>query len=122
MRKLLFALIILMSASSISFAQTPAAPAAPTVIPAAAETKGLVFTGKVDAVILADAAKGVKPGIVLVDEKGVKTPFLVGPETTLVDAAGKAIILEQIAKDQMVMVSYGIKDGVNGAVSVTEMK
>jgi hypothetical protein len=132
MRKLLFVLVILMSASAISFAQQPAAPAAPAekpavqavppAMPAAAEVKDMALTGKVDSVILADAAKGIRPGIVVVDEKGVKVSFRVGSKTTLFDVTGKAVLLEQITKDQMVMVSYKVKDGVNRAVSITEMK
>lgn len=120
MRNILLALIMLTVVSSLCFAQQPVSPITKTN-PATVETKTL--TGKVESVSLADPVKGTKSEIVVVDEKGQKTTFLVKTTTTLYDADYKTTALDKITKDQTVKVKYTTtKDGVDEASSIRAVK
>lgn len=120
MKNIFLALLILTFASSLCFAQQPVSPIAKDN-PIKIETKTL--TGKVESVSLADPVKGTKSEIVVVDENGQKTTFLVKTTTTLYDAEYKTIALDKITKDETVKVKYTTtKDGVNEAMSVREIK
>lgn len=120
MKKILLALLMLTFISSFCFAQQPVSPITKTN-PVTVETKTL--TGKVELVSLVDPVKGTKSEIVVVDEKGQKTTFLVKTTTTLYDADYKTTTLDKITKDQTVKVKYTTtKDGVNEAISIRVIK
>jgi len=79
--------------------------------------------GRVDSVMAADATKGTKATITVVDEKGVKTVFEITPTTTLYGTDMKTIALSAIRKDSIVKVkSDAIKDGAGIAVSIRLVK
>lgn len=120
MRSIFLTLVIFIFAASFSFAQQPASPIT-KISPVTVETKTL--TEKVESVSLADPAKGTKSELVVVDEKGQKTTFLVKTTTTLYDADYKTITLDKITKDQAVKVKYTTtKEGVDEANSIRVIK
>lgn len=113
--------VIILLASSACFAQQPPSATLQTNPKVAVETKTL--TGKVESVTLADAIKGIKPEIVVVDDSGNKTTFLVKTTTSISDAEWKTISLDGIKKDDLVKVKYvTTKQGVNEATSITLRK
>lgn len=119
MKKLIFLGAIISLVSSVCFAQQHATPiqTAPKVT---IEAKTL--TGKVESVTLADPAKGTNSEIVVVDDNGHKSTFLVKSTTTINDTDWKAITLDKIKKDDLIRVKYTTKEGVNEAVSINLKK
>jgi hypothetical protein len=79
-------------------------------------------SGNVKSVTLADAAKGTKAGISVADEKGQVVAFTVKPTTTIYGTDFKAIGLDKIKAEAAIKVKYVTKDGVNEAISLTELK
>ncbi|MCX5656641.1 MAG: hypothetical protein NTZ48_00160, partial [Candidatus Omnitrophica bacterium] len=69
MRKILIALVILVSTASWCFAQNPVMPAKATPATPKVMIEAKTLTGKVDSIALADPVKGTKSAIVVVDEK-----------------------------------------------------
>jgi len=124
MKKTLLTLLILTFAASLCFAQQPMKPAAPVAAaPAATPPASMkAFVGKVESISLADAAKGTKSEIVVVNEAGKKLTFLVKSTATIYDAASKTITLDKIKKDDKVRVKYMTsKEGVEEATSLRIM-
>ncbi len=81
------------------------------------------FQGKVESMSLADAAKGTKSEIVVVDDMGKKMNFIVMSTTTIYDANVQPITLDKIKVDDKAMVKYAVnKEGLNEAQSITLMK
>ena len=120
MKKTGLAIIVLLLCASASFAQ--AAPAVKaTVKPAPVALK--MVSGKVDAVVAADATKGTQASLSLVDEKGQKIVLSVNAKTTIKDAAHKAIALGALTNGQAVKVSFRVaKDGTNEAAAIKVSK
>ena len=131
MRKVLS--VLAMSIFSVSMALAADQPAAPVTatatvtapvavapaVPAAMETQ----TGIVKSISMANAAKGTKSEIVIVDAAGKETSTLIKSTTTLYDADAKAITLDKIAADSKVAVVYIVSpEGVNEASSVKLVK
>jgi hypothetical protein len=82
-----------------------------------------VIRGKIKTVTLADAVKGTKSGITVIDEKGQVFELLVKSTTTIYDPEFKAAGLAGLAADMNVKVKYiTTKEGVLEAVSVSEIK
>jgi hypothetical protein len=80
---------------------------------------GKVFKGTVDAVTLADPAKGTKSEITVVDAQKKSLVFLVKSTTTLYDVSGTAITLDKIIKGNKVRVRYQTTaEGLHEAASV----
>ena len=76
-------------------------------------------SGKVDSVMAADPATGMKAMVTVVDSKGEKTVFEVTPTTTLYGADMKPITLDAIKKDALVKVKgTSIKEGTGVATSI----
>lgn len=120
MKKIFITLSILIFMGSWCFAQQPITPTkvTPKVV---VETKTL--TGKVESVTLADAVKGTKSEIVVVDDKGNKSTFLVQSTTTIYDTDWKTTTLDKISKDERVRVRYlTTKEGVNETTSIRLVK
>lgn len=64
------------------------------------------FTGKIDSVVMADAAKGSKPEVSVVGENGSKVVFLISGSTVLSDAEMKGTTLDKLNKGDKVQVVY----------------
>ena len=108
MKKLLMALVILGLATPLVHAQQAAA----------TDVKG-----KVEAVSVADAAKGTKAEIVVADEAGKKMNIAVTATTTIYDSEAKAITLDKLAKDAKVSVKCKANaDGGQEALSINVAK
>ena len=121
MKKIFSLAAIILLASSVCFAQPPPYTPIQTNPKVTIETKTL--TGKVESVTLADPAKNIKSEIVVVDDNGNKSIFLVKTTTTISDAEWKTISLDNIKKDDLVRVRYvATKEGINEAISITLRK
>jgi len=66
----------------------------------------LEVLGKVDAITLADPAKGIRSQITVIDEGGNSFTLLVKPTTTIYGPDWKAVTLDKLSRDQMVRVQY----------------
>ena len=118
MKRLVLAFVILLSLVSISLAQPlPTAPA--EVKPAPVAVKA--FMGKVDMVTAADAVKGTKASIAVIDEKAQKVSFDVTAATIITDAENKPVALGVLAKDEMIHVAFISKDTGYEAVAIKTM-
>ena len=80
--------------------------------------KILMFHGKIEAMVMADAAKGTKTEITVVDKEAKKMTFVVTPETKFQNAEGKEAKIEDLKKDEMVKITYMTKDNVHTAHQV----
>ena len=116
MKKLTFLLLVLLSVSSLCFAQQAPVPASQaTQAPAVIKT----LTGKVDSITIGDAAKGIKSELVVMAEAGQKLDFVVKSGTPITDKDAKMIALSDIKKDNKVVVEYTTKaSGTNKAQSI----
>ncbi len=151
MKKMLLFLILCATAASLALAQAPAGapakqeaakpeaaksaavvtapaaaapaavqPAAPAVV---AVDKTMTAAGKVKSVSVADAVKGTKSEIVVVNDLGQAANFLVKATTTLYDTDAKPVTLDKIMADNKVEISYAVTtEGVNEAKSVKIVK
>ncbi len=122
MRKVFYVLSVFACVSSLAFADQAVAPAAKAPAAAAhvmASMPEKIETGKVQSVSVADAAKGVKSEIVLVDANGKTDTILIKGNTTLYGADAKAVMLEKITAGSMVSVMYKVSpEGVKEAKSI----
>ncbi len=85
----------------------------------AKKAEARTFTGRVDAVSLADPAKGTKSEVVLIDTNKKKLSFLITSITTMYGVKSVPITLDKIKKGDKVKVKYTTtKEGVNEAISV----
>lgn len=103
MKKILFTLVAVTFIGSLCFAQQASIPA-PQAAPKPVETK--TFVGKVNSVSIGEAAKGIRPEIVVVDEKGLELSFIVISGTPITAKDGKTIALNEIKKGDKVSVEY----------------
>jgi outer membrane lipoprotein-sorting protein len=116
MKKIIFALLAVAFVSSLCFAQQPTAPVSQAA-PKQFEIK--TFTGKVDSVLISDPTKGIPSQIVVVDNKGQELTFTVRITTTITDKDGAATTLDNIEKDNKVVIEYTTNQtGINRAKSV----
>ncbi len=125
MKKILLTLAVLAAGSTVCFAQGPSASAAAATpaAPAAKMAHMKVFIGKVESVSVANATAGTKSELVVADEAGAKTTFLVKATTTIYDAASGATTLDKIAAGEKVKVKYEVtKEGVDEAMSIHVVK
>ena len=127
MKRIFITIFALTVANGLCFAAdmetaAPKAPAMNEMKPAAMESLK-VAQGKVESVSMADAMKGTKSEIVLVDDMGKKWTFGVQSTTTIWDANVQPITLDKIKVDDKVMVKYSVnKEGMNEAQSISLMK
>jgi hypothetical protein len=120
MKRFLVIAMLVMFVSGVCYAAENPLKGAVKVVEKAVASK---VTGKVEAVSLADAAKGTKSEIVVVEKDGKKLTILVMETTPILDAAGKAITLDKIQKDEEVTVKYMCtKEGVNEAEAIHVVK
>ena len=128
MRRIISALALFVLAAAPAFAQAPAVTEnKPAPVPAAASAVKAVESkavkGKVESVSVADPQKGTKSEVVVSDENGQKSTFLVKSTTTIYDADWKATTLDKITKDAKIKVKYSVtKEGVNEALSLNVLK
>ena len=77
------------------------------------------LNGKVDSVVIADAAKNIKAQLVIVTEKGAKVTFIVSSKAMIM-SAGQMVTLDKIAKNSAVAVKYHVAhSGANEATDIT---
>lgn len=118
----IFAFVVLASCyAATCFAQAPAA--TPKPMTSATLPSGSMMKGKVKSVSFADAVKGTKSEIAVIDDKGQVSSFLVKGTTTIYDPEFKAISLDKLKVDAGVKVKFvTTKEGVREASSVSEIK
>ena len=127
MKKIFITIFALTVANGLCFAADmgTAAPKAPAMneMKSAAMESLKMAQGKVESVSMADAMKGTKSEIVLVDDMGKKWTFGVQSTTTIWDANVQPITLEKIKAEDKIMVKYSVdKEGMNEAKSISLMK
>ena len=130
MKKILITIFVLTVANGLCFAADmgTAAPKPPAMnamneIKSAAMESLKMAQGKVESVSMADATKGTKSEVILVDDMGKKWTFGVQSTTTIWDADVQPITLDKIKADDKVMVKYSVnKEGMNEAQSISLMK
>lgn len=121
MKKIIFALLAVIFAVSLCFAQgseEPSASASQSALPAAqAETK--FFTGTVNSVSVGNVNEGTKPQITVVDNNGQNLTFLIESGAIIVDKDWNTLALTDINNDTKVTVTYTTDaDGTNKAQSI----
>ncbi|MBF0479946.1 MAG: hypothetical protein HQL26_10730 [Candidatus Omnitrophica bacterium] len=125
MKKLLLAVGTVALVSGVCFAQQPVAPVAPVapvsqVAAAVQKVESLKIKGTVEAVVVADAAKGTKAEITVVEEKGKSVKCVVSAETPIMDKETKASVsVDKIKKGEKIVVKYTTnKEGLNIAEAI----
>ena len=89
----------------------------------AAKVESVNVAGKVASVMATDPARGMKPTIAVVDDKGVRTLFEVTPTTTLYGVDMKPVTLDAIKKGTSVKVKgTAITEGIGSATSIRLVK
>ena len=126
--KRFYVLLGILTLSSLAYAQQapvaakPVAPMAAMAMNAASDTK--LATGIIDMITVADAIKGTKSEIVLVDDSPAKKEsFLIKDTTTIYDVNLSALSFDKLSKGQSVKIKYmTTKEGVNEAGSINLIK
>jgi hypothetical protein len=124
MKKVISLAILALLFSVSSFAQSKPVTAAKSVEKAAvvkSQPKAIEikeFSGKVDSLAVADAAKKISAQLNAIDEKGAKITFIVAGKAMIM-SAGQMITLDKISKDASVVVKYHL--AANGANEATEI-
>ena len=127
MKKIFITIFVLTFANGLCFAadmgmSAPKAPMMNAMKSAAMESLKMA-QGKVESVSMADAMKGTKSEIVLVDDMGKKWTFGVQSTTTIWDANLQPTTMDKIKAEDKVMVKYSVdKEGMNEAQSISLMK
>jgi len=79
----------------------------------------LEIKGKIDSILAAEPAKGIRPEIVITGEDGKTYVFVVRSTTTIYNQDWKAITLDKLEKGQLVRIQYiTSKDGMLVALSI----
>ena len=118
MKKIILVLFAVASVSSLCFAQQASTPASQGV-QAPAATQTFNSTGKVSSITIGDATKGIKSELVIMNDSGKTSSFVVKSGIPVTDKDAKAITLNDIKKDNKVTVEYTIgKKGINRAQSI----
>lgn len=109
-------------ATTVTPPPVPTVPPLPPVEPPKSiEIKSIA--GKVESVSLADAEKGTRPEMLIIDDKGEKIAFLTIATTTIYDAAWKRITLDKIKSGDRVNVKYmTTNEGLYEARTINIMK
>jgi len=84
-----------------------------------------IFKGTIDTVTLADADKGTKPEITVINVQNQKQTmtFLVKSTTTIADTENKPLTLDKLQKGDKVRVRYNTTpENVNEAISIHLLK
>ena len=114
MKKILMAVVVLMMASNVCFAQ-PAVAKKPAGFP--------ITMGKIVSVTQADAAKGTKSEVVIATDDKKNNTFLVKETTLIYDANGKPLVLNNLKTGDSIKVAFSTtKEGVQEAASIYEVK
>ncbi|MFH1093884.1 MAG: hypothetical protein V1739_07005 [Candidatus Omnitrophota bacterium] len=111
MKKLIFALFAFVFSASLCFAQSDMG-----------EISVKTITGNVATVIVSKNAKGIKPEIVIVDEKGKVLRFIVREKTLITTPDGKKLMLADINKDSNVTIEYIVKPNGNKIARSIKLK
>jgi len=122
MKRVFVTVLITLCIVSLAVASTQAVKAA-----TAQETKlaHKIFKGTIDAVTLADAAKGTKPEITVIQiqNQKLKMTFLVKSTTTIADTENKPLTLDKLQKGDKIRVRYNTTpENVNEAISIHQLK
>lgn len=113
MKRVLFALVAMLSFGSVCFAQGMST--ASTSVAVADQS----VMGKVQSVTLGDAAKKVNAEIVIVDKMNKEQKIAVMPATVITDKEGKMVTLDKVANGTSVSVKYMVtKEGVKEALTI----
>ena len=122
MKKLFITIFALTMLNSICFAAETTSTAIQTALAISPKTiQGKVAS--VSAVSTADVMKGLKSGIVIVDNTGNKLSFIVRPTTTIYDANFQPLTLDKITMNDKVTLMYSVdKAGLNEVQSISLMK
>jgi hypothetical protein len=115
MKKILFIFIALLFVGPLCFAQ-PAPMAPRPVAPMAAANK--MITGKIQSVLSGDAAKSLKPEIIIVDSLNKQQKIVVTPATVIADKNGSVVSLDKVASGENVSVTMVVKDGIEEASTI----
>jgi len=116
MKKIISVVMGALFVTSLCFAEQAPAPKKPK---ANEPMAGITLTGMVKSVTPEDAAKGVKPAIVVADNAGKQANCLVTPSTKISGKEGKPIQLSQLAAGEHVSVKYVMtKDGMKEALKI----
>ncbi len=115
MKRTLFTMLIPLFAVSMLAAQ-PGRPGKDR--PAHKISKGII-----ESVTLADAARGTRPEVTVVNAQKKKLTFLVMSTTTLSGADGKALTLDKLQAGQKIRISYNTTpENVQEALSIHILK
>jgi hypothetical protein len=113
MKKIIFALLVFALMGSLCFAQSSTTyKVEATSESNEGQTFVKVFKGKVESVSFGDAIRGISTEITVADDKGQRLNFVVlRLETTITDKDGSTITLDEIKKDDNVVIKYRIIKG-----------
>jgi hypothetical protein len=116
MKKSLMILVTLV----LVFGMASLALAATTIAPTVTKPKPKSFSGTVDSITLADAAKGIKPQITVIgsDKAKTKMTFLVTDTTTIYAGKDKKTLDKIKVKDKVKVRYIVTKEGANEAQSI----
>jgi hypothetical protein len=116
MNKTFFVFVAMLFVSSVCFAQQ--APIAPKHVTAmATANKGVIVT--IQSVSLGDAAKNLKPEIVVADSMNKERKIVVMPATVILDKEGKAVSLDKLTKGEKIHLMYTVtKEGIKEALTI----
>jgi len=119
---MLAATALIFAAGTICFAQQ-AVPAHTSAVSAVKSGEYRAAVGTVKSVTAADPAKGVKPEITILYDKGLAVVFSVKGTTTVYDADFKAVSFDKVKAGDKVKIKYvSASEGVKEAVSVNLVK
>jgi len=121
MKKVLFALFVVVLVVSLCYAQESEGSSASTSQSAPpvsqAETKS--FTGKVNSVSIGNVDEGAKPQITVTDDNGQNLNFVIDSGVMIEDKDRNMLVFTDIKDDSKVVVTYTTDaDGINKAQSV----
>jgi hypothetical protein len=86
------------------------------------EETSKTVTGNVATVLVSNTAKGVKPEIVIVDEKGKTWRFMVREKTLITNPDGIKIRLGDIIKDSKATIEYVVRPNGSQIAKTIKLK
>ena len=125
MKRFMLSAAVLLLTGGLALAQNagplPVKPTAPGKPPVAHIAKSI--SGKIQSVSEADAARGTKSELTLVNQEGVVKALLVKAGTTIYDGNGKPLTLKDLNAGDLVKVNYKTSaEGVLEAVAMYQAK
>ncbi|NTV29464.1 MAG: hypothetical protein HGA80_05225 [Candidatus Omnitrophica bacterium] len=122
MKRFALSAVALLVTGGLAFAQTPA-PTKPAIPAKPAAIRSKTFSGKIQSVTEADAAKGTKSEISVVGDDAAAKVFLVKAGTTIYAPNGQPLALKDLKAENSVKVSYKTSpEGVLEALAIYQKK